>query len=193
MRIIGGAFRGKKIEFVCDAQTRPTTDRVKENIFNILQNKIDMQNARVLDLFAGTGQMGIECLSRGAGKVFFVDSRPEMGKIIEKNAPKVPDFVPKSVPKHPFGARFCHVFVQESGVFLKSYCTEKFDIVFIDPPYDKPELATEAVKVLFENKMIESHSVIVVESEDMNLQFENFEIDKRKYGRATIYFLHMMN
>ena len=83
MRVITGSARGRRLKELEGMETRPTTDRVKEGLFNVLQ--FDIEGRRVLDLFAGTGQLGIECLSRGAASAVFVDKRPDAVKLIREN------------------------------------------------------------------------------------------------------------
>jgi len=179
MRIIGGRLRGKKLEWVSDNLTRPTTDRVKENIFNILANSFNFENASVLDLFAGTGQMGLECESRGSKEVIYNEIRAELREKMALNG----------VKSGVFGLDF--------DVFLHKFGTKKFDIVFLDPPYQRSDFAISAVKTICENKMLKPNGIIVVESEIGDLDFENLGfnlvVDKRKYGRANIYFVHIMN
>ena len=93
MRIIGGAFKGVKILEAFDKNTRPLKDLVKESILNILEHskdsKINLNNSLVLDLFAGTGSFGLECISRGSGKVYFVENYPESIEILDKNIKKL--------------------------------------------------------------------------------------------------------
>ena len=89
MRIIAGSHRGKKLIEYYSPNTRPTTDRVKENVFNLLSNYLDLNGVRVLDLFAGTGAYGIECLSRGAGYVHFNDYDAKAVAVIKKNLAQI--------------------------------------------------------------------------------------------------------
>ena len=89
MRVITGSARGRRLKELEGMETRPTTDRVKEGLFNVLQ--FDIEGRRVLDLFAGTGQLGIECLSRGAASAVFVDKRPDAVKLIRENLKLRPD------------------------------------------------------------------------------------------------------
>lgn len=120
MRVITGTARGRKLKTPENYDIRPTTDNVKESVFNIIQ--FDIEGRRVLDLFAGTGQMGIECLSRGAAEAVFVDKSRDAVKIIRDNL------------------KTCQLkatVVQDDALgFLRS--CGKFDIIFVDPPYDMP-------------------------------------------------------
>ncbi len=118
MRVITGSARGRRLKTPEGQDIRPTTDNVKESVFNILQ--FDIEGRRVLDLFAGTGQLGIECLSRGAREVVFIDADRDAVKIVKENL-KTCGF---SAP----------VLQQDALSFLNN--CGKFDLVFIDPPYD---------------------------------------------------------
>lgn len=118
MRVITGSARGRRLKTPEGQDIRPTTDNVKESVFNILQ--FDIEGRRVLDLFAGTGQLGIECLSRGAREAVFIDADRDAVKIVRENL-KTCGF---SAP----------VLQQDALSFLNN--CGKFDLVFIDPPYD---------------------------------------------------------
>ena len=120
MRVITGKARGRKLATPANNDIRPTTDNVKESIFNIIQ--FDIEGRRVLDLFAGTGQLGIECLSRGAESAVFIDQSRESVKLVKENL------------------KTCGlegtVLQMDAVSFLKG--CGKFDLIFIDPPYDSP-------------------------------------------------------
>jgi len=118
MRVITGSARGRKLKTPEDYDIRPTTDNVKESLFNIIQ--FDIEGRRVLDLFAGTGQLGIECLSRGAREAVFVDKSREAVKIVKENL--------KSCGLHG-------TVVQQDALSYLKGCG-RFDLIFIDPPYD---------------------------------------------------------
>ena len=118
MRVITGTARGRRLKTPADYDIRPTTDNVKESIFNIIQ--FDIEGRRVLDLFAGTGQLGIECLSRGAGQTVFVDQSREAAAIVKDNL--------KS-------CGFNAVVLQQDALSYLKHCGQ-FDLIFVDPPYD---------------------------------------------------------
>lgn len=118
MRVITGSARGRRLKTPEGQDIRPTTDNVKESVFNILQ--FDIEGRRVLDLFAGTGQLGIECLSRGAREAVFIDADRDAVKIVRENL-KTCGF---SAP----------VLQQDALSFLNN--CGKFDLIFVDPPYD---------------------------------------------------------
>ena len=120
MRIITGSKRGKKLVTLEGEQVRPTTDRVKESLFNILQ--FQLEGRRFLDLFAGSGQIGLEALSRGAAQCVFVDASKESIRVVEKN-----------VQSTGMGDR-AKVVSSDFAAYL-SGCREHFDIAFLDPPY----------------------------------------------------------
>ena len=121
MRVITGSARGRRLGELKGTETRPTTDKVKESIFNCIQ--FDVEDARVLDLFAGTGQLGIEALSRGAQSAVFVDRRTEAAKLVRDN-----------LALCGFSDR-AQVVCGDAMGYLSSLRT-KFDIIFLDPPYE---------------------------------------------------------
>lgn len=131
MRVIAGSLRGRKL-FSPDGSARPTTDRVKESLFNIIQ--FDVPGAAVLDLFAGSGQLGIEALSRGAASAVFVDSSKQSLETVKKNT-ELCGLCGRS-----------RLILSDAFSFLAS-CREKFDIVFLDPPY-REKLCPEALELL---------------------------------------------
>ena len=118
MRVITGSARGRRLKTPEGQDIRPTTDNVKESVFNILQ--FDIEGRRVLDLFAGTGQLGIECLSRGAREAVFIDSDREAVKIVRENLKT---------------CGFSAPVLQQDALSYLGACG-KFDLIFVDPPYD---------------------------------------------------------
>ena len=123
MRIISGKFRGRHLDTPQDKHTRPTSNRVRESIFNVLEHglSIKWEGLHVLDLYAGTGALGIEALSRGSAFCLFIDHHPQAIDIIKKNA-----------------ALFSHVALwKEEATHLKPNPYSPFDVVFLDPPYRK--------------------------------------------------------
>ncbi len=118
MRVITGTARGHKLKTPENYDIRPTTDNVKESVFNIIQ--FDIEGRRVLDLFAGTGQLGIECLSRGAAEAVFIDENTAAVKIVKENLKT---------------CGFTAAVLQQDALSYLRHCG-KFDLVFVDPPYD---------------------------------------------------------
>lgn len=174
MRIISGKYRGKKLkEFNLDT-TKPTTDKVKESIFNMIQ--FDCFNAVVLDLFAGTGALGIEALSRGAKFVDFVDLNKQAIKIINENLHTIQgDYLISNL---------------DYNLFLKN-TTRKYDIVLLDPPY-KTDYGIHAIDTLIENNLLNNNAIIIFETAEDNkieLTYSNFDIIKKRYGTISVFKL----
>ena len=174
MRIISGKYRGKKLkEFNLDT-TKPTLDRVKESIFNLIQ--FDVQDACVLDLFAGTGALGIEAISRGAKLTNLIDCNLQAIKIIQQNLEGiVGDY---------------NVFNMDYEKYLVS-TGQKFDIVFLDPPY-KTDLGINALNIIEQRNLLNKNAIIIFETSsdnEFNLDLKNFDITKKKYGSVVVYKL----
>jgi len=170
MRVVSGKYRGKKLkEFNLDT-TRPTLDRVKESIFNLIQ--FDIFNSVVLDLFSGTGAFGVEAISRGAKKVYFIDSNSQAIKIINENLKGIEgDYVVKQT---------------DALLFLNG--NEKFDIVLLDPPY-KTDLGVRAIDALINGNKLNDGGIIIFEtSADLNFSFNypNFSITEKKYLNTKV-------
>ena len=182
MRVISGERRGKKLYTLEGTNTRPTLDRVKEALFNIIQNKI--LDANVLDLFAGSGSLGIETLSRGARQAVFCDNSFEAIKIINKNI-EATRYTEKST-----------IINKDYILALKqiSKLDEKFDIVFLDPPY-KSDFGIKAIDELIKLDLIAEDGIIILETDDENRKKEIEEnkqikiFDERKYGSVKLIFI----
>ena len=180
MRIISGKARGTKLYTLDGTATRPTLDRVKESLFNIIQN--DIEDSTVLDLFSGSGAIGLEFLSRGATRAVLCDSSKDAIKIIKQN-----------VQKTHFEEKV-EVYNMEFTKLVERLQNQKFDIIYIDPPY-----ATDFIKIslekIIEYELVNENTKIIVETDDETRilnQIEKMDVeitDKRKYGRATIIFL----
>ena len=180
MRIISGKARGTKLYTLDGTATRPTLDRVKESLFNIIQN--DIEDSTVLDLFSGSGAIGLEFLSRGAKRAVLCDNSKDAIKIIKQNVQKT-HFEEKA-----------EVYNMEFTKLVERLQNQKFDIIYIDPPY-----ATDFIKIslekIIEYELVNENTKIIVETDDETrilnqIEKMNVEItDKRKYGRATIIFL----
>ena len=182
MRIITGKARGVKLLTLDGLDTRPTSERSKEAIFSMLQ--FEISGRVVLDLFAGSGQMGLEALSRGASRVYLVDRSRGAYDIIKKNIEK---------SRLSDG---CVALCEDSISFLKKQGgAEEFDIVFLDPPY-ATDLIDEAVGLLYQKQLIKPTSYIVCESDRFDILGEEnsnrFEtIKAMKHGIAHISVLKM--
>jgi 16S rRNA (guanine(966)-N(2))-methyltransferase RsmD len=148
MRVITGTARGKRLAELEGMETRPTTDRVKEGLFNAIQ--FDIEGRRVLDLFAGTGQLGIECLSRGAESCVFVDQRRDAVAVIRQNL------------KTTGLERQARV-IQGDSLRALSSQRQQFHLIFLDPPYDTQLLET-ALKTIADIDILSENGIIICES-----------------------------
>ncbi len=177
MRVITGKARGVALKTPDGMTTRPTADRVKEALFSIIQ--FEVPGARVLDLFGGTGQLGIEALSRDARSAVFVDEQETACKLIRENLQRT---------RLENAAR---VIRSDYAVFLKK-CTETFDIIFLDPPYAENFLEN-ALKMITEIDILQSGGIIVTErpvEKTLLADFPGFTRSKDyKYAKTilTIY------
>ncbi len=180
MRIIAGKSRGTKLYTLEGKNTRPTLDRVKESLFNIIQNNI--HDTIFLDLFSGSGAIGLEALSRGAKKVILCDKSREACEIIQKNIEKT------------HNSKNVELYNLDFKEVLKNKITESLDIVYLDPPYET-DFVIEALQILLEENLLNKNTIIIVETDDSNRiikKIENlsYEVgDIRKYGRAYLIFL----
>ncbi len=178
MQIITGKYRARKLVSVPSENTRPTLARVKEAVFNLISNRIE--DAVVLDLFAGSGAFGAECVSRGAKKVYFVDKTSEAIKVININTKNMKeDF---DIVKSDY--------LEALNSFSKKGI--KFDLVYLDPPY-KSDFAMRSLEMLYKLNLLSDNATIVVEHEFQN-DLQNLDkcyiIEKtRKYGIAYVDIL----
>lgn len=175
LKIVTGIAKGRKIETLPSDVTRPTSQRIKEALFSAIQ--FDIESRRVLDLFAGSGQLGLEAMSRGAASCFFVDALRESIDIVKKNA-KNTGFFDSS-----------RYLVSDYRNFIrKSAGKLKFDLVFIDPPYAM-QCCTEALLRLREAGLLENGAIVALESGEEKIDFEalpDFEILKStQYGKMS--------
>ncbi len=181
MRVISGKSRGKKLVSLEGMNTRPTLDRVKEALFNIIQFNIVDKN--ILDLFAGSGAIGIEALSRGAKKATFCDNSAEAIKIIQTNIKNTRNEENSTVLNKDYISSLEYLGKQK----------EKFDIIYLDPPY-KTDFANISIQKIIDLDLLSKDGIIIVETDDESKEKsftdEKIEIfDKRKYGRAILIFI----
>ncbi len=175
LRIITGTAKGKRIETLDGDATRPTSERIKEAVFSSIQ--FDIENRRVLDLFAGSGQLGLEALSRGASSVSFVDSAREAMDIVKKNAVAT-----------GFFDRCRYIVSDWRNYIRKASGKDRYDLVFIDPPYSM-ECSEDALLRLLSCDMLEGGAIVVLESGAEQINFENLQdfdvIKSTHYGKKT--------
>lgn len=177
MRVISGKYKGKKlIGFDIDG-TRPTMDRIKESLFGMIQN--NLRDSVILDLFAGSGSLGIEAISNGANMCYFVDKEQELIKIIKQNISNMNEKI--------------NLLKSDYSSALKQFKSDniKFDIVFLDPPY-KMNLINDCLNKIYEYKLLNENGIIVCEYENESVNNDNFELLKyKKYGnkKVSIYKL----
>ena len=179
MRVISGSAKGRRLKRVPGDTTRPIMDRVKESLFNILG--LDVLETRWLDLFAGTGQVGIEALSRGAAEVLFTDSSRQAIKTIHENL---------QTTRLTQQAQVVQV---DAFAYLRDFNDRPFDIIYVAPPQYK-EMWVEVLKMLDErpSRYLTSHGVVIVQidpKEYQALSLKNFLLeDQRRYGNTQLDF-----
>ena len=177
MRVIAGTAKGTRLKTPSGDLTRPTSDRVKEAVFSILQ--FEIEGSRVLDLFAGTGQMGIEALSRGASHAVFVDSRKDACKLVAEN-----------IRLSKFG--HCAKVVQSDYLAYLDRTDEIFDLIILDPPYAE-EFLENSLKRISEIDILSDRGIIMCErpsDKALNVAFDGITRTKDyRYGKTwiTIY------
>lgn len=180
MRIIGGSRRGKKLHRPRDLSIRPTADRVRESIFNIIQHRVP--GAYVLDLFAGTGAMGLEALSRGAEQTVFIDNHPAALTLIKKNV---------RACRWETRARIIRWDITRELGCIR-FPKVLYDLVFIDPPYLK-NLAPRALEHLDRSLALAKEARVVVEhdrADSIDIDSTAFVLeDQRAYGKTLVSFL----
>ena len=178
MRVISGFLKGRNICGYNIVGTRPTMDRVKESIFGSIQNYV--KDSVVLDLFAGSGNLGIEAISNGASKCYFVDNSIEAIKCINFNINKM-NIKDKSIVLRDD-------YLNSLNFFIKN--KTKFDIIFIDPPY-KYQIVEDIIKIVSENKLLNSNGILVLEFEFDKIGniYDFFIIKEKKYGKKSVIIL----
>jgi 16S rRNA (guanine966-N2)-methyltransferase len=183
MRIISGFLKGKKIEFLKSATTRPLRDFVKENIFNIIKHSnlinVKLKNANILDLYSGVGSFGIECISRGAKKTTFLENNNTALITLKKNLDNL---------KIRDQSEISSIVI--SSFFNRSSDKDKFEIIFFDPPFAE-NFFIEQLKIMKESSIYQKNHLIVIhrdtKSNDGLEKIINVLLIK-KYGRSKIIF-----
>ena len=181
MRVISGIFKGKSITFLKSKITRPLKDSVKENIFNILSHSnsigVKIVNSNVLDLYSGIGSFGIECISRGARKVSFIEQDFLANDVLKKNLDKLSILEKSAIYNNTI-----------ENVLLD--IKEKFNVFFFDPPFADSKFIKN-IELIRERKIFSSSHVLIVHREKKtNEDFQKIfkTIDTKQYGRSKIIF-----
>ena len=188
MRIIGGKFKGLKLIPPNDLGIRPTSDRFKEALFSILDSKkynINIYNSKLIDIFSGTGALGIEALSRGAKKVYFLDQDTKSIQIIKTNISKLKINNQDDIT--------IKIIKEEATKALKKV-NEIFDIVLMDPPYNK-NIIKEILENLKNHNLINTNSYIFAESDKTEIvDCNGYEVlDTKIYGKSKLTILKLIN
>lgn len=176
MRIIAGKFKGKKLIPPEDDRIRPTSDRIKETIFNILSSKTHLEGAVVLDLFSGSGALGIEALSRGAKRVIFSDGDIRSVRLTQENLKKT-------------GRITNDVYFAEFELALKKLKNAELDIILADPPYDE-KFENKIISCVLKYNVLKKGGILMIEHATKNILPPNdkFTCDFRECGSMSLSF-----
>jgi 16S rRNA (guanine(966)-N(2))-methyltransferase RsmD len=176
MRIIGGMYGGRRFNPPTFFKARPTTDFAKESLFNLINNRIDLEGTRVLDLFAGTGSISYEFMSRGCISITSVDINPKYLSYIKK----ISEELNKEV-------KIVQTLKADVLSFLKK-AELNYDLIFADPPYDLPELE-QIPDLIYRNQSLKESSIVILEHSSKNnfAKHPHFE-ELRKYGSVNFSF-----
>jgi 16S rRNA (guanine966-N2)-methyltransferase len=179
MRVIAGLYKGRILKTVNDLSVRPATDRVKQTLFDMLASRVAMEGAHVLDLFAGSGSLGIEALSRGADHVTFVETNPDATEYIERN-----------VEALGCGAQV-EIVLMDAMHYLRE-TQEHFSLIFADPPYGFEETPS-IPSVTFTDRRLTRHGYLLIEHAS-NLAFQSTPLyhagPMKKFGRTIVTLFH---
>ncbi len=179
MRIISGEFKSRLINVPSSDLIRPMTDRVRETLFNLLNNKIDFENIKVLDFYSGSGALGLECISRGASKVHFIEKNFAIYKNLLNN-----------INSLGVGGR-CEVHRSEVLKFVNSFEERNFDLILADPPFFKDDIY-KVVESVLTNKYLNPEGIFVIERsiQTKEKDIEHFKVEPFKIvGDACLYKL----
>lgn len=169
MRIISGKYKGRRLKGFNLDGTRPTMDRVKESIFGIIQNNI--KDSVVLDLFAGSGSLGLEAISNGAKKLVLVDKEKKVVDVLRDNVKGIIEDV--------------EIFTIDYKKYLKE-TDLTFDIIFLDPPY-RLNLMNKALRIIEERKLLNNGGIVVCEFENLRIETNLTLLREKKYGSKSVH------
>ena len=186
MRIISGKLKGKSISFLKSETTRPLKDSIKENIFNIIIHSnlinINLEKSNILDLYSGIGSFGLECLSRGAESITFVEKDKEVARILNEN------LISLSLESKS------NLIEDKISNFLKTKNDNKFEIIFLDPPFAEEGFVND-LKLILKNKIYKKNHIIIIHRERKstdNLEGVIKTLFIREYGRSKIIFGNLL-
>jgi 16S rRNA (guanine966-N2)-methyltransferase len=182
MRIISGKYKGKPITFVKSTITRPLKDSVKENIFNIISHSnlfdIEIKNANILDAYSGVGSFGLECVSRGSGKITFIERDRKAIGILKENIIALS------------ALNSTNVVTEDITEFINKKIITKFKIIFLDPPFIDDSFHN-VLKLIYEKKIYQKNHMIIIHRENkLKEKFDDYfrPMVVKKYGRSKIVF-----
>ena len=168
MRIIAGEYRGRTIKFPKSDLVRPTTDKNKEAIFNMLRKYVAFEGIKVCDIYAGSGSLGLEALSRGADVVHFVEKDFKVQKMLNENIESLD------------ASEYCKIFRMEALRFSKLKDKGEYDLILLDPPFFKHDIH-EVYKILLENKFLVEDGILLIER-----SIQTKEMDEEAFGKEAI-------
>ncbi len=172
IKITSGKYRGRYLKLPDTKNTRPTMEKVRQAIFSALKDRCI--NAVCLDLFAGSGAMGLEALSRGAKRVYFNDKDASVFKVLKENVSSIEE-----------DDQAYKLFKCDFRLFLKKDFDETFDIVFLDPPY-RFDVNADVIREMEKRNLLSDDALIVSEQNFKNKEIENFDMKEYKYGEKYV-------
>ena len=185
MRVIGGKYKGKKLFQPLDKTTRPIRDLVKESIFNIIQHSkkinVQLENSRILDLYAGSGSFGIECISRNANLVCFFEKHLNAVKILNQNLNQLDKDLNYKIYNND-----CLKLISSENFIEKN-----FDIIFLDPPF-KDTRINEILSLIAKKKILKNEGIIIIHrhiKDKLEILDKFHIIEDRRYGISKIFFI----
>ncbi|MGC8594790.1 MAG: 16S rRNA (guanine(966)-N(2))-methyltransferase RsmD [Candidatus Kryptoniota bacterium] len=176
MRVTGGVYRSRILRSIRSDRLRPATDRLRETMFNILNSMVIIKGASVLDLYAGTGSVGIEALSRGASHAVFVESNRRIAEVIKSN---IRDLNLETVAK-------------VENVRVEKYLLnveDNFDIIFVDPPYSLNKMTAEVISQIFVRRLLKKGGIICIEHSKGYMPASEFLVRQKTFGTTILSFL----
>ena len=189
MRIISGEFKGTKLFIPSDKDIRPLKDLARESIFNVLLHskkiQFELKNAKILDLYSGTGSFGLECLSRGANKVVFVENNNGALKILIKNINKLKIREKTSIVKSSVNSFLTH----------NEFPKNKVDLIFLDPPFKEKNIF-ELINNIYLKNILGKNGILIIHRNKKTTEIypKNFKIlDTKNYGISKIIFGNLLS